>query len=78
MHQLTEGDEFTHTEHGEVVVTEIVEKLETAEFTDTGDELVFEGGTVDSTSVRFYSKKMGQEGTEELMSFCESVGFPTN
>lgn len=72
---LSSGDEFDHNEAGTVVVQEITESLDEAYITITDTGPVFDGGSVDNTYVRFFSKRAGLEGTEEIMEFCENVGL---
>lgn len=70
---LSSGDEFEHKDVGTVVVQEVTESLDEAYITITDTGPVFDGGSVEKTYVRFFSKKAGLEGTEEVMEFCENV-----
>jgi len=72
---ISKDDEFEHHEHGLVIVQEIIESLDEAYITITDSGPVFDGGSVDETYVRFYSKKAGLEGTEEFFEFCENVSL---
>jgi hypothetical protein len=72
---LRVGKTFENNEHGTVEVMDIQESLSEAYFTDKGEEVVFEGGSVNETYIRFYSKLHGQEGSQEVMEFCEDVGL---
>lgn len=49
--EFEEGDEFEHSDYGTVIIHGVLEELDSFAITDTGEQAVFDGGSVDKTSV---------------------------
>lgn len=75
MVSLNKGDILLHNKHGEITFQRIVEQITEAEFSEVDDEILFEGGTVDKTFVRYYVPTVGNHATEPVEDFIENVNW---
>lgn len=72
MTELSNGDTVEHNEFGQVTFRRVSEDLNEAFFTDTGEEVIFEGGHVEETVVQFETEE-GDVVEESVATFIAAV-----
>lgn len=70
--EFEEGDEFTHDTYGPVKIRGVTEELDSFIITDTGDDTVFDGGSVSQTTVRL-EKEDGVIVHEPIEEFIDEI-----